>query len=79
MLILFLDDVVVGNVGLLTWLDDSTLEKERPLENIVPLDCAVLLEDDCVDVWDEEEGGQEGAGGSSSDSDSSNLDSVSGW
>lgn len=76
-LLLLLHNVVVGDVGFIALLNDRAFEKERSFEDIVPLDCAVLLKDDSVDVWDEEEGSQDSAASSSSDGDTSNLDHVS--
>lgn len=78
-LVFLLDDVVVGDIGLVTCLDGGAPEKKRSLEDIIPLDCAVLLEDDCVDIWNKKQGGQDGAGRSGSDGNSSDLDDVSRW
>lgn len=74
MLVFFLDNVVVGDVGLVTCFDNCAFEQERASEYIVPLDCAVFLQNDCVDIWDEEQGGQDSTGSSSTDSNTSDLD-----
>lgn len=76
-LVLLLDDVVIGDVGFITLLNDGALEKERALEHIVPLDSAVFLEDYGVDVWNEEKGGQDSAASASSDGDTSDLYDIS--
>lgn len=54
-----LDDGVVGDLGELGALRCGTEEEHRTVDELVPLESVVLLDDDRVDVGDEEEGRKE--------------------
>lgn len=58
MLLLVLDNSVVGNNGPLTVCRDRAAEEERAHEEHVPLDAGIPLDDSCVDERHEEESGQ---------------------
>lgn len=60
LLLILLNDGVVGDLGLLGVGGGRALEEERALEEVVPLDGVVLLDDLGVDVGNEEDGGQNG-------------------
>lgn len=58
-ILIVLDDCVVGHDGALHLGDGRATEKQRALEAVVPLDGGVSPDNLGVDIWDEEESGQQ--------------------
>jgi len=58
LLIVMLDNSVVGNTGGFSTLRGRAAEEKRSLEHVVPADSVILLDNTSVEVGDEEEEGQ---------------------
>lgn len=72
-LLVLLDDGVVGNLGLLSVGGSGALEQKGALNEVVPLDGVVLLDNLGVDEGDEEESGHDSETTASSHGDGGNV------
>jgi hypothetical protein len=71
--LIVLDDSVVADVGSLNTLGGGTAEEKRTLEDVVPADGVVALDDNSVEVGNEEEEREESETNTAGDGDGSDI------
>lgn len=73
LLLIVLDDSVVGDDSSLSTLDSRTAEEERTLEHVVPADSVIALDNLGVKVGDEEQEGKGGEANTAGDGDGGDI------